>query len=254
MSIETLILPLLTALVVGLGAGYVGSLMVLRRMSLVGDALSHVALPGLAVALLYNVDPFLGALVALVGAVIAIWALEKRTNVPTEALVGVVFTLSLAAGLLLTPEPELLEALFGDISTVTFVDLVLSVMTVLGVVGLLSVLSRKLVLSTLSPDLAKANGIKVDAINFWFLVSVALIVSIGIKVTGTLLTGALVIISASTARNVTSSLSRFMATSAALGALSGALGVILSTRLDFAPGPVIVLVGGALFGLSVLKR
>ena len=57
MSIETLILPLLTALVVGLGAGYVGSLMVLRRMALVGDALSHVALPGLAIALLFDFNP-----------------------------------------------------------------------------------------------------------------------------------------------------------------------------------------------------
>lgn len=247
-------LPLLTALVIGLGAGYVGSLMVLRRMALVGDALSHVALPGLAVALLYDFNPFIGAFAALIGAIIAIWYLERRTNVPTEALVGIIFTLSLAAGLLLTPEPELLEALFGNISAVSSFDLILSVISVVGVIALLSGIARKIVLSTISPDLAKANGINVDSMNLWFLVAVALIVALGIKVAGTLLTGALVIISASTARNITTSLVRFMTASAVLGAFSGALGIMLSAYYGLAPGPMIVLVGGALFGASLLMK
>src|SRR3989344_2695540 len=94
-------LQLITAVLIGIGAGYLGSFMVLRRMSLVGDALSHVALPGIALALLWNFNPFFGAFAALFIATISIWILEKRTELPSETLVGILFTLSLAVGLLL---------------------------------------------------------------------------------------------------------------------------------------------------------
>src|SRR3989338_11325592 len=105
---NSLILQLMTGTLVGLVAGYVGSFMVLRRMSLVGDALSHVALPGIAVSLLLNINPFFGAFAALLLVTILIWLLERKTEIPSETLVGIMFTLSLTLGLLLTPEPELL--------------------------------------------------------------------------------------------------------------------------------------------------
>src|SRR3989338_4434937 len=104
--------------------------MILRRMSLVGDALSHVALPGIAIALLIGTNPFFGAFVALFLAVIGIWALEQKTELPPETLVGIFFTVSLSLGLLLTPEPELLEALFGDISKIGMFDLLITLILV----------------------------------------------------------------------------------------------------------------------------
>src|SRR3989344_8346080 len=96
-----LYLQLTVAILIGIGAGYLGSFMVLRRMSLVGDALSHVALPGIALALIWDFNPFFGAFTALFLATICIWVLEKRTELPSETLVGILFTLSLAGGLLL---------------------------------------------------------------------------------------------------------------------------------------------------------
>src|SRR3989344_4616189 len=83
---NSLILQLMTGSLIGLGAGYVGSFMVLRRMSLVGDALSHVALPGIAISLLININPFFGAFIALFLAILGIWFLEKRTELPSETL------------------------------------------------------------------------------------------------------------------------------------------------------------------------
>jgi ABC-type Mn2+/Zn2+ transport system permease subunit len=254
MSIEHIALPLVGAFVVGVGAGYVGSLMVLRRMSLVGDALSHVALPGLAMALLINVNPLLGAFVALLIAVIGIWLLEQRTALPSETLVGIFFTLSLAAGLLLTPGHELLEALFGDISQVTSTDISITIAAVVVVATLLSRITHQLVLSIISPDLAKASGVNTRRINLLFLLAVALIVALGIKVTGTLLTGALVIIPAAAARNISSSLSQFMVISALFGALAGVGGVLAAYALGLAPGPIIVLTGGLVFVASLLVR
>src|SRR3989338_8776108 len=149
----------ITGSLIGLGAGYVGSFMVLRRMSLVGDALSHVALPGIAVSLLFNVNPFFGAFAALFIAIILIWILEKRTELPSETLVGIMFTVSLALGLLLTPEPELLEALFGDITKVTSIDLIITVCSVFAIFLIMSRISEKLMLGIISKEMAQAMKI-----------------------------------------------------------------------------------------------
>src|SRR4030042_2778909 len=104
-----IIMLLLTGILVGAASGYLGSFMVLKRMSLVGDALSHVALPGIAIALTWHVSPMIGAITALMFAAVGIWAMEQASDIYPEALVGVFFTGSLALGILLTPQPELLE-------------------------------------------------------------------------------------------------------------------------------------------------
>ena len=118
---------IISAIFIGLAAGYVGSFMILRRMALVGDALSHVALPGLAIALLLNINPFVGAFATLFVGIIAVWLIEKKTELPTESLIGLLFTFSLAVGFLITPEHEILEALFGDISNISAIDAFLAV-------------------------------------------------------------------------------------------------------------------------------
>ena len=94
-------------------AGLVGSFAVMRRMTLASDALSHVALPGIALALLLHANPVLGGVAALLIGALVIWGLEHRTRMPTEVIVGVLFSAALAVGSLLTSGEELLEALFG---------------------------------------------------------------------------------------------------------------------------------------------
>src|SRR3989344_9400547 len=173
---NSLLLQLITGSIIGLGAGYVGSFMVLRRMSLVGDALSHVALPGIAIALLFNFNPFFGAFATLLIAIFGIWLVEKKTELPSETLVGIFFTLSLAIGLLLTPEPELLEALFGDITKVSKNDLLITIGSVVVIIVTTSISNRGLIISTLSKDLARSMNVSVNKINFIFLIMVSLVV------------------------------------------------------------------------------
>lgn len=245
---------LLVGTIIGLGAGYLGSFMVLRRMSLVGDALSHVALPGIAVALLFNINPFIGAFSALLLAIVCIWALEKRTSLPSETLVGIFFTISLALGLLLTPEPELLEALFGDITKIGIWDLALTVLLVSALILVARKITRGLVLGTISKDLTRSMGISLNAINFLFLFLVAIIVTLGLKVAGTLLMGSLVIIPAATAKNISPNLSRYTSLAALFGAASSLAGILLANTLGFHPGPIIVLVGGFLFLVTLLFK
>ena len=95
---NTNFLQLISAVFIGLASGYLGSFMVLKRMALVGDALSHVALPGVALALLFNLNPFLGAFATLFAGIIGIWLIEHKTELPTESVVGLFFTFSLAIG------------------------------------------------------------------------------------------------------------------------------------------------------------
>ncbi|MFQ5353632.1 MAG: metal ABC transporter permease, partial [Thermodesulfobacteriota bacterium] len=108
---HSIILPIIVSALVAAAASLLGSFAVLKRMALVGDALSHVALPGLAIALLLNLNPFLGALVFLLVAVVGIWTVQNKSTLPIDTIVGVFFTSSLALGALITPEHELIEAL-----------------------------------------------------------------------------------------------------------------------------------------------
>src|SRR3989344_7288355 len=142
-------LQLIGGISIGLASGYLGSFMVLKRMALVGDALSHVALPGVALGLIFNFNPLLGAFATLFLGIVCIWLIEQKTRLSTESLVGLFFTVSLAIGLIITPEPELLEALFGDISKVTCLDMVLAIALSLTVVIITSRISRGLMLGIL---------------------------------------------------------------------------------------------------------
>lgn len=249
-----LILSLIVGGFVGLASGYLGSLMVLRRMSLVGDALSHVALPGLALGLLWNFNPFFGAFGALVLAIILIWLVENRTKLSTETLVGIFFTLSLAVGLIITPEPELLEALFGDISQTALWETIMAVaFSVVAIMGVHKIYNR-LVLGTISNDLASSVGIRTKKIDFIFLLLVALIVALGIKIVGTLLMGALVIIPAASAKNLARNLASYGGLSALFGLISATGGVYLASLLHFSPGPIVVLTSAAIFFVSLIFK
>lgn len=251
---DTMILQLTVGTLIGLGAGYLGAFMVLRRMSLVGDALSHVALPGIAFALLLGINPFVGAFFALLLAIIGIWQLEKRTILSSETLVGIFFTISLAIGLLLTPEPELLEALFGDISAVSrqdfWITLVLSIITFVA----MRRITRGLLLTTISKDLSHTVGIDTNRTNLIFLLLVAIIVALGLKVTGTLLMGSLVIIPAAAARNIGVNLRHYTWSSSLFGAMAALWGIVLASWANLPPGPIVVLLSGLIFGATLFFR
>jgi ABC-type Mn2+/Zn2+ transport system permease subunit len=209
LAIDTLIFSLLTGIVVGLSAGYLGSLMVLERMSLVGDALSHVALPGLALGYVYHFNPFIGAFVFLFISAVAIWQLRRMTKLPFETIVGALFTLALAIGIIIIPEVELLEALFGNIATVTFEYSLAAIVFSAIAILLTKIIYKKLVLGMISEDLAASKGINIGRINLLYLLLVSLIVAIGLRITGTLLVGFLVIVPAAAAKNASNNLRKY---------------------------------------------
>src|SRR5689334_13634418 len=119
---------LFTSAFVAAAAAYLGSLMLTRRMTLVGDAMGHVALPGMGAALLLGLDASIGAFFALALATLFIWKIREDTRLSIETLVGVAFVTSLALGFLLVPHPELLESLVGDLSHVSSLATVITIL------------------------------------------------------------------------------------------------------------------------------
>lgn len=240
-------LQIFSAVFVGLASGYLGSFMVLKRMALVGDALSHVALPGVALALLFNINPFLGAFATLFAGIIGIWLVEHKTELPVESVVGLFFTISLAVGVLITPDERLVEALFGDISKVSTLDVFLAITFSVVIIFVMKSISKGFVLGTISKDLAQSNGVNLAKINFLFLILVALVVSLGIKSIGTLLMGALVIIPAIASKNISLGMRHYTARAAIIGLVSMVGGIIVASALNLSPGPLVVLTSAGIF-------
>ena len=250
-----LLFSLITAGIVGAAAGYLGSIMVLRRLALAGDVLSHVALPGIGIALIYDLSPFLLAFIFLFAASWIIWVLEKKTKLSTESLIGILFVASLAVGVMIIPELEKLgEAFFGDISQINIFDAGLAIILSILVFTIGAKIYKGLVLGTISEDLAVANGVKLRRINLLFLFLVAAVVALGGKVVGTLLMGALIIVSATAAKNLSRSITGYASLSTFFGLITAPSGLLIARAYELPPGPMIILVGIGIFLLSLFGR
>ena len=248
------LLSLLTTVFIGGVSGYVGSLMVTKKMALAGDVLSHVALPGVGLAVIYGINVSLGALTSLILGVFLIWAMELRTGLPSETLVGIVFVLSLAVGFLITPETEILEALFGNISKIYVSDAVAAIVVSVLIFLLIRKIYPKMMLAYVSEDLALANNVKIQKYNLIYFLAIAVIIAFGIKVAGSLLMSALIIIPAAASKNISRSMLEYSYLAMFIGAVSAALGVLLSEIISWPVGPVVILVNAVIFGGSLIFK
>jgi zinc transport system permease protein len=254
--IETFIYSLIVGIAVGFSAGYLGSIMVLEKMALVGDAMSHVALPGLALGVLLGFNPLIGGFVFLFVSAVLIWHIGRITKLSFETLVGAAFTLALAIGILLYGDrlDALEAALFGDITNVDLMYAVIAVIISVTVVFLTRSIYKKTVLSLISEELAKSKGINTELTNLIYLLLVSVIVAIGIQVTGTLLVGFLVVTPAAAARIISGNLSRYFTLSAIFGSVAAFSGILLATSLNILPGPLIVVSGVVIFVITLTYR
>lgn len=254
MPIHNLILPLFVAVFVAASASLLGSFAILKRMSLVGDALSHVAMPGIALALLLNFNPFIGAIVFLFITVVGIWIIEYRSALSLDTIVGVFFTASLAIGALIMPEHDLIEALFGNITNLSVVESVVSIILSLVLIGAIFSIHKQLTLNMVSQEIAQSIGIRNKRLEFIFLLSFALAVALGIRFVGALLMGSLVIIPAASAKNIARSLNAFMIESMIFGMVAAAAGIFIAYSYALTPGPVFIIISTLIFISTILIR
>jgi ABC-type Mn2+/Zn2+ transport system permease subunit len=249
-----ILLSLISGIFIGGVAGFLGTLMLSKRMALVAGPLGHLTLPGIALALIFGFDVSLGAFPFVILGIILIWFFEIQTKLPTEALTAIIFAFALSISFLFLPIEKAEEALIGDITKVKIFDTTIVVALCLLVFLLIKKIYPKIILINISEDLAKAQGINVKIYNLLYLLSIAVIVSLGVKVVGGLLTAALVAIPAASARNLSKNLFEYSLWGTLFGVLSSLLGVFLFKVFNFPAGPLIILINFLFFLISVIKK
>jgi ABC-type Mn2+/Zn2+ transport system permease subunit len=235
-------------------AGLVGAFALMKRTILAGDVMSHIALPGLGLAFLFNINPLIGGAATLFLGIILIWKLEGETGLTTEVAIGVIFASAVAIGALITPREDLVEALFGGFGGLSINSFILGMLLVLIVIYFLWKLRHKLVLSLFSRELASATKVEVSRLNLYFLLIFGLAIMLGLRFLGAILVGSLIIIPAAAAKQLTHTLKNFLVASAGLSVLSVVGGYLTANAYQISAGPTIVVVSAAVFALSLLKK
>jgi ABC-type Mn2+/Zn2+ transport system permease subunit len=235
-------------------SGLVGCFAVMRRMALAADAMSHIALPGIGLALILRLNPLLGALAMLLLGAVLIWALQRRSRISTEAVIGVTFSIALAVGSTITSGEQLIEALLGTSGEISGWETAAGIAASLGVVALVLRLRSALVVSLVSPEVALTSGVEVGRIDLYFMLAFALTIALGLRYLGVLLMGSLIIIPAAIARRFASSLDGMFLIAVVSAVVSTACGTYAAALAGRQSGPFIVMIAGALFFVSLVRR
>ncbi|RME99956.1 MAG: hypothetical protein D6773_12170 [Alphaproteobacteria bacterium] len=237
-------------------AGPLGCFVVWRRMAYFGATLAHAALLGVALGLLLQVNAMAG--VFLVAAVVAplLLLLERHTALPADTLLGILAHGLLATGLVVTAlmtslRLDLMAYLFGDVLAVSKTDVAIIYLGGGAVLATLALIWRPLLAATVSAEIAKAEGLQPERTRLAFLLLVAAVIAIAMKIVGVLLIVSLLIIPAATARRFAATPETMAIIAAAVGLISASAGLFASLRLDTPSGPSIVVAATLIFLASL---
>ena len=251
---DIFILTLISGIFVAAASGLVGSFLILRRMALLSDALSHVALPGIALGILFHVVPIWGGLIFLFLGVTLIWIVENKTKLATESVTGVMFVTALAIGTLIIPEQDLLEAFFGNVAKLTILQIGLQTFVALAIITFILIYLKRLTLFSIAPDLSASLKVSSLKMQLVLLILIDLTITIGISFVGVLLMSALIIIPAAAARNIAKSFNGFLAVSVAMAILALVSGLLIGEIYNLNPGVMTVMASASLFVVSLFGR
>jgi len=249
------------ALVAGVGlaitAGPLGCFVVWRRMAYFGDTMAHSALLGVALSLLLNVNLLISVFVVAAVVSLLLIVLQRRGGLSADALLGILSHATLAIGLVMVSfmywvRIDLISFLFGDILAVTEADIDLiwggGILVLLALVNLW----RPLLASTVSAEVAEAEGLQPERTRLYFMLLMALVIAIAMKVVGIMLITSMLIIPAATARRFSSTPEVMAVVAAVLGVIAVCGGLFGSLHFNTPSGPSIVVAALCLFVISLL--
>lgn len=250
----------LRAMLGGIGVavitGPLGCVVVWRRMAYFGAALSHAALLGVALGFVLDINLTLGVVIVCLALALGLSALERHTMLTSDSLLGIMAHAMLALGLVTLSfmqhlRVDLMGYLFGDVLAISWTDIYLIGILAATTLALLISIWRALLSLTVNPDLARVEGVNVERVRLCFVLMLAMVIAIGMKVVGILLVVSLLIIPAASARMISRTPEQMAIIAAGLGVLSVALGLSGSWHWDVPAGPMIVVVAGAVFLICV---
>lgn len=248
---------LIIAILVGLTCAVVGSYLMVQRLALLGDAISHSVLPGLAISFILGGNIFIGAFIAGILSTVAIAWIRTRSPIKEDAAMGIVLSAFFALGITLITlvqkdnKIDLNHFLFGNILSVSTAE-VRDTALIAGLVLLVVIfLYKELLFYTFDPTGAKAVGLPVNWLNFGLMVLIALTVVASMKAVGVVLVLSLLITPGATAYLLVPRLHQIMFLGAIIGIISSIAGMYLSYFYNLPSGPAIVLVVSGLFVLAL---
>jgi ABC-type Mn2+/Zn2+ transport system permease subunit len=242
---------LISGIFIGGIAGYLGTLMLLKKMTVAVDPLSHFVLPGVAIALLYGFDPSIGAFASILLGVVLVWLFETKTKLPTETLIAVLFTTGVAIALMVAKSDSLEEIFTGDITRIGPISTAVVIIFSTLIFFALRKVYRKIILIEISEDLAVMEGINIKKYLLIYLISLALIVALEVKIVGGLMTAALIAVPAVTSRMICRNLNQYISFAVILGMLFAVVGIVLS-KVTAEPAGILITLSATLTFLGVL--
>ena len=247
------------AITVGLLCSIMGTYVVLRKLSFIGDGIAHASFAGIVIAYIRGMDYYAGAAVVAVLTALGIGFVHRRGNISLDTTIGVLFTAMFALGVFLMSQlrsyaVDLQSFLFGDILSVSAYD----VLFIAGLGAIIAitviVLFRGLLYTTFDPLVAQASGLPVAAIEYVLLVMLALTIIVALQSVGIILVAALLVTPAAAAYQLTNRFAPMMTLAAALGVLSTVGGLYLSYFLRSSSGATIVLLATIVFFLALALK
>lgn len=246
---------LIAAAVVGAAAPAIGTFLVQRRLSLIGDGVGHIALAGVAVGLWLKISPLAAALGFSILGAIGIDRLRRRAPDESDMALALFFYGSIAVAVVVASASgqfnvNLFGFLFGQVLTVSRAELITIGVLGAAVIAVVSALYRGLLASAIDEEAATVAGVPVSFLNIVLMVLGAVTVGVGMQVVGVLLVAALLVLPVGIARNIVRSFRGTMLTGSAVGAVSALAGLFISYYANTAPSGTIVLVVSGLFVVS----
>lgn len=244
----------ITAVIIGIVSGVVGSLIILRGLSLMGDAISHAVMPGIAVSFFFGANIFIGALVSGLLAAAGIGFVAANSRLKRDTSIGIVFTAFLAAGIILLAQTEssvsLQSILFGDVLATQPSQMWQSLVIAVVILTLVVLFYKQLQITTMDTEVAKAYGFPTRTINYAVLIGLAVVTVSAVQTVGVILVVAMLVTPAAAAFLLSKKFSTMMWLAAVLGMISSIAGMYFSYTLELQSGPAIVLVAFTLFLLA----
>jgi len=247
---------IVTAVVIGVVSGAVGCFIILRGMSLMGDAISHAVLPGVAISYILGINFFVGAIIFGLLSSIIITFIKNNSIIKGDTAIGITFSSFLALGVILigvaNSSTDLFHILFGNILAVQDIDKWLTI-GVSGIVLIVIILFfKELLITSFDPLMARAIGMKVNFYHYLLMVLLTLVSVTAMQSVGTILIVAMLITPAATAYLYTNSLRKMIILSSSLGAVSSVLGLFIGYSFNIAVGSSIVITSAIIFAISFL--
>lgn len=246
---------LMASLIVGVVCAYLGVYVVLRRIVFVGAALAQVSSAGVGLAMLLGWNPYIASLALTLGGVAAFSIKPRDKRITQESFIGIGYALASALAVLFVAksaqgEGHMLDMLSGDILTVTVPQVELMAGVAVAAIAIHSLLSKQFLYSAFDSDTARASGIRSVWWDLLFFLILGVTISFSIRLAGTLLTFAFLVIPAVTALLITQNLRAIFTVAITTACISTVIGLYASVRLDVPSGPAIASVSFILLAIS----